>query len=146
MQGIYASMLAASLILLFIGYFGQNMFARVIKLSPSLVLSTVVFLCCLGSYLQGGGMFGLYIMVIFAVIGFFARKYDFSFVTFLIGFVIGDGFELALRQTIGLLKGTPEAIVDHPVAIVFWVLTIVGVAAVLRRKKNSTEAAPAAAE
>ena len=86
-------------------------------------------------------MFGLYIMAIFAVIGFFARKYDFGFVTFLIGFVIGDGFELALRQSIGLLKGTPEAMLDHPVAIVFWVLTIVGVLAILRRKKISTESA-----
>jgi len=148
MQGIYASMLAASLILLFIGYFGQNMFARIIKLSPSLVLSTVVFLCCLGSYLQGGGMFGLYIMVLFGVIGFFARKYEFSFVTFLIGFVVGDGFELALRQSIGLLKGTPEAILDHPVALVFWALTVLGVIAILRRKKAkaTTEPAPAAAE
>ena len=146
MQGIYASMLAASLILLVIGYFGQNMFARVIKLSPSLVLSTVVFLCCLGSYLQGGGMFGLYIMAIFAVIGFFARKYDFSFVTFLIGFVIGDGFELALRQSIGLLKGTPEAILNHPVALVFWAMTIIGVVLFLRRKSVSTEPASQAAE
>ncbi|MCA8929065.1 MAG: tripartite tricarboxylate transporter permease [Alphaproteobacteria bacterium] len=138
MQGIYASMLVASLILLCIGYFGQNLFARVIKLSPSIVLSAVVFLCCLGSYLQGGGMFGLYIMAIFAVIGFFARKYDFSFVTFLIGFVIGEGFELALRQTIGLLKGTPEQIFDHPIAIVFWALTLLGVVAVVRRQRASS--------
>jgi len=58
MQGIYASMLAASLILLLVGYFGQNVFARVVKISPSLVLSTAVFLCRLGAYLQGG-MFGL---------------------------------------------------------------------------------------
>ena len=146
MQGIYASMLAASLILLFIGYFGQNMFARVIKLSPSLVLSTVVFLCCLGAYLQGSGIFGIYIMLGFAVIGFFARKYDFSFVTFLIGFVVGDGFELALRQSIGLLKGTPEAMLDHPVAIIFWVLTLLGVVAILRRKKSNTELAEPAKE
>jgi putative tricarboxylic transport membrane protein len=100
-----------------------------------------VFLCCLGAYLQGGGMFGLYVMAAFAVIGFFARKYDFGFVTFLIGFVIGDGFELALRQSIGLLKGTPEAMLDHPVAIVFWLLTLLGVIAVVRRKKVSTEPA-----
>ncbi len=145
-QGIYASMLVASLILLVIGYFGQNMFARIIKLSPSLVLPTVVFLCCLGAYMQGGGMFGLYIMAIFAVIGFFARKFDFSFVTFLIGFVVGDGFELALRQSIGLLQGSPESIVEHPVAIVFGVLTILGVAAVLRRKSVSTKPADKAAE
>ena len=146
MQGIYASMLAASLILLGIGFFGQNIFARIIKLSPSLVLPTVVFLCCLGSYLQGGGMFGLYVMAIFAVIGFFARKYEFSFVTFLIGFVVGDGFELALRQSIGLLKGTPEAILDHPVAIVFAVLTLLGVAGIARRKSASPEPAPMAAD
>ena len=93
-------------------------------------------------------MFGLYIMVLFGVIGFFARKYEFSFVTFLIGFVVGDGFELALRQSIGLLKGTPEAILDHPVALVFWALTVLGVIAILRRKKAkaTTEPAPAAAE
>lgn len=124
--GVYVSMLAASLILLFIGYFGQNVFARIVRISPALVMPVVVFLCCVGAYLQGGGVFGIGVMVIFAVIGFFSKKYDFSFVTFLIGFVIGPSFELSLRQTLGLVTDWSE-LLNHPVAIVFAVLAVVGV-------------------
>ncbi len=123
--GVYVSMLAASLILLVIGYFGQNVFARIVQISPALVMPVVVFLCCVGAYLQGGGVFGIGVMVIFGVIGFFAKKYDFSFVTFLIGFVIGPSFELSLRQSLGLVK-TFNELLDHPVALVFGVLAIIG--------------------
>ena len=119
-------MLAASVILLGVGFFGQNIFARIVRISPALIMPVVVFLCCIGAYLQGGGTFGIGVMIIFGVIGFFSKKYDFSFVTFLIGFVIGPSFELSLRQSLGLVTNTAE-LMDHPVAIVFAVLAVVGV-------------------
>ena len=134
--GVYVSMLAASVMLLFIGYFGQNMFARIVRISPALIMPIVVFLCCIGAYLQGGGTFGIGVMIVFGIIGFFSKKYDFSFVTFLIGFVIGPSFELSLRQSLGLVTDLPE-LLDHPVAIVFAVLAVVGVwrLTVLQRKQ-----------
>jgi putative tricarboxylic transport membrane protein len=134
--GVYVSMLAASVMLLFIGYFGQNMFARIVRISPALIMPIVVFLCCIGAYLQGGGTFGIGVMIAFGIIGFFSKKYDFSFVTFLIGFVIGPSFELSLRQSLGLVTDLPE-LLDHPVAIVFAVLAVVGVwrLSVLQRKQ-----------
>ena len=129
-------MLAASVMLLFIGYFGQNMFARIVRISPALIMPIVVFLCCIGAYLQGGGTFGIGVMIAFGIIGFFSKKYDFSFVTFLIGFVIGPSFELSLRQSLGLVTDLPE-LLDHPVAIVFAVLAVIGVwrLTVLQRKQ-----------
>lgn len=134
--GVYVSMLAASFMLLFIGYFGQNMFARIVRISPSLIMPIVVFLCCIGAYLQGGGTFGIGVMIVFGIIGFFSKKYDFSFVTFLIGFVIGPSFELSLRQSLGLVTDLPE-LLDHPVAIIFAILAVVGVwrLTVLQRKQ-----------
>jgi putative tricarboxylic transport membrane protein len=124
--GVYMSMVVASLALLIIGYFGQNMFARVVSITPAVIMPVVVFLCCMGAYLQGGGVFGIGVMVIFAVIGFFSKKYDFSFVTFLIGFVIGPSFELSLRQSLGLVTEWSE-LLDHPVALAFAVFAVVGV-------------------
>ena len=124
--GVYVSMIAASLLLLVIGYFGQNVFARIVRISPALVMPVVVFLCCMGAYLQGGGVFGIGVMVLFGVIGFFAKKYEFSFVTFLIGFVIGPNFELSLRQSLGLVTEWSE-LLDHPVALVFAACAVVGV-------------------
>ncbi|MGI9480377.1 MAG: tripartite tricarboxylate transporter permease [Hyphomicrobiaceae bacterium] len=144
--GVYVSMLAASLILLFIGYFGQNMFARIVRVSPALVMPVVVFLCCIGSYLQGGGVFGIGVMIVFGIIGFFSKKYDFSFVTFLIGFVVGPSFELSLRQSLGLVKSFDE-LMNHPVALVFGVLAIVGIwrLTVLQRRQMEEMAAHEAA-
>ena len=135
--GVYMSMIAASLFLLLIGYFGQNVFARIVRVSPALVMPIVVFLCCLGAYLQGGGAFGIGVMVVFGIIGFFAKKYDFSFVTFLIGFVIGPSFELSLRQTLGLVTDVSE-LLDHPVALVFAALAVFGVwrLTVLQRRQR----------
>ncbi|MYE01870.1 MAG: tripartite tricarboxylate transporter permease [Alphaproteobacteria bacterium] len=135
--GVYMSMIAASLFLLLIGYFGQNVFARIVRISPALVMPIVVFLCCLGAYLQGGGAFGIGVMVVFGVIGFFAKKYDFSFVTFLIGFVIGPSFELSLRQTLGLVTDISE-LLDHPVALAFGALAVFGVwrLTVLQRRQR----------
>ena len=118
-------MLAASLILL-LGIFRAEYFARIVWVSTALVMPVVVFLCGIGAYLQGGGVFGIIIMAIFGVIGFVAKKYDFSFVTFLIGFVIGPSFELSLRQSLGLVTRVEE-LANHPVALAFGSISVIGV-------------------
>lgn len=137
-MAIYASMLVASLALLLIGYFGQGVFARIIRLSPALVMPVVVFLCCMGAYLQGGGAFGLGIMILFGLIGFLAKKYDYSFVTFLIGYILGPSFELSLRQSLALVHD-PVEIWNHPIAIAFGVITLLGIWQLSRMKRRASE-------
>lgn len=137
-MAIYASMLVASVALLLIGYFGQGVFVRIIRLSPALVMPVVVFLCCMGAYLQGGGAFGLGIMILFGLIGFLAKKFDYSFVTFLIGYILGPSFELSLRQSLALVHD-PSEIWNHPIAIVFGVITVLGIWQLSRMKRRASE-------
>ncbi|MEM7801247.1 MAG: Tricarboxylate transporter family protein, partial [Chloroflexota bacterium] len=59
----------------------------------------------------------------FSVVGYFVKKFDYSFVTFLIGFIIGPQMELAIRQSIVITRG--ENPLDFPVAILFAVLTVI---------------------
>ena len=121
--GIYLSMIVASLLLLVIGFFGQRLFAQIVRVPMRYVIPVVIFFCAMGAYLQGNGIFGVGIMLFFGVLGFFMRKLDFGFVTFLIGFVVGPAFELSLRQTIAL-TGSVSELANHPVALVFIGLTI----------------------
>lgn len=120
---LYAAMLCASVILLIVGYAGQRIFALVIRVPIRLIIPVVLFLCCLGAYMETSSVFSIYVMLFFAVVGFVARKLEFSFVTFLIGFVIGPNLELTFRQSIQILDRTPTNLVSHPIAIVFIVLT-----------------------
>jgi putative tricarboxylic transport membrane protein len=136
--GIYAAMILASFALLIIGIVGQRFFSWVVTLPMKFIAPTVVYFCALGAFLEGGGIFDVSIMIIFGVIGFFAKKYDYSFVTFLIGFVIGPAFELALRQSIALTGGNVRVLINHPIAITFLLLTLLAVwrfAASLRKQR-----------
>jgi putative tricarboxylic transport membrane protein len=142
-SGIYAAMLCASLFLLIIGYMGQRFFSLVAFVPIRLIAPTVLFFCALGAFMQGGGIFGVILMVVFGVFGVLTKKLDYSFVTFLIGFVIGPAFELALRQSIAILDHDAAQLVHHPIALVFiafTILTILRVALSHRKKSQSAKA------
>ncbi|MBT5108867.1 MAG: Tricarboxylate transporter family protein [Rhodospirillaceae bacterium] len=139
--GVYAAMICASLLLLCIGYFGLRFFSLVTKVPMSLIVPVVIFLCATGAFLQGDGLFGVVVMLAFGVIGFFAKKLEFSFVTFLIGFVIGPSFELTFRQSIALLNQDITQLIDRPIAVGFVLLTAVTIwrIAVANSKKNRAQ-------
>lgn len=120
---VYAAMLCASVILLVIGYTGQRLFAEIIKVPLRLIIPGVLLLCCVGAYMETSSVFSIYVMLAFALLGFLARKLDFSFVTFLIGFVVGPNLELTFRQSIQLLNHDILNLIYHPIALVFVVLT-----------------------
>ena len=84
-------------------------------------------------------------MLGFALLGFFAKKLDFSFVTFLIGFVIGPSAELTFRQSLQLLNHDWRNLGDHPIALVFMALTLVTLVILARgrTKSASRETGPA---
>ncbi|WP_158972215.1 tripartite tricarboxylate transporter permease [Chachezhania sediminis] len=124
---LYAAMLCASGILLLVGYAGQRIFAQVIRVPIRLIIPVVLFLCCIGAYMNTNSLFSIYLMLAFALLGFFARKLEFSFVTFLIGFVIGPNLELTFRQSLQLLDHDPMRLAAHPIALLFGLLTVVTV-------------------
>ncbi|MGX1099435.1 tripartite tricarboxylate transporter permease [Amorphus sp. MBR-141] len=125
---VYAAMLCASVILLVIGYTGQRLFAQIIKVPLRLIIPGVLLLCCVGAYMETNSVFSIYLMLFFALLGFFARKLDFSFVTFLIGFVIGPNLELTFRQSLQILNHDALNLVHHPIAVAFVILTVATVA------------------
>ena len=59
-------------------------------------------------------MFGVGIMLIFAVIGYFMRKLNFPFIVFLIGFILGPMFERSLRHTVILFDDPFALAMQHP--------------------------------
>jgi len=121
---VYAAMICASFIMLFIGYSGQRIFAMIIKVPLRLIIPGVLLLCTIGAYMETGSVFSIYVMLGFTLIGFFAKKLDFSFVTFLIGFVIGPNIELTFRQSLQLLDHRFSNLLHHPIALVFIILTV----------------------
>ncbi len=134
-HGIYLSMICASLLLLLIGYFGQKLFSFVSLVSLRVIIPSVIFFCSVGAYLQGGGIVGVWLILFFGIFGYLAKKLDFSFVTFLIGFVVGPQFELSMRQAIAITPSFDD-LMSHPIAIGFILITIIAVWKIGAKKKT----------
>lgn len=125
--GIFLGMIVASFMLLLVGIIGQRFFSRVISVGDTVILPIIVFLCFVGAYLEGGGLFGVYLMIVFAIVGYFMKKYDYSFVTFVVGYVLGPMTELSVRQALIISDANPATLINHPVAIVFMLLAVFSV-------------------
>lgn len=138
--GIYAAMIVASLVLLCIGLIGQSFFSKIVTVRVRLIVPVVLFFCLFGTLVQGGSTFAVWMMVAFTIIGFLFKKLGFSFVTFLIGFILGPSLELTLRQSLPLLNYDLVNLPDHPVAIVFIALAALTAAIVaLRARKDAAK-------
>lgn len=124
LYSIFAGMLLASLIMLALGWFGLMAFAQITKVPSHVVIPIVIFFCLAGMLLQGYGTFGLIILMGFALLGYLMKKFDYSFVTFLVAFIITPMLELNLRQSIILSRGDWSILLNRPIALFFIVCTL----------------------
>jgi putative tricarboxylic transport membrane protein len=124
---IYLGMLLASVALLCVGLFGQRLFSAAIQIRKSILLPGIIFLCIVGAYVEGGGMFGVYLMLGFGFLGYFMKKFDYSFVTFVVGYVLGPMAELTIRQALIVSDASPAVLLKHPIAVLFLVLAALSI-------------------
>ncbi|WP_445011227.1 tripartite tricarboxylate transporter permease [Vreelandella stevensii] len=120
---IFAGMVVASLIMLAVGWYGLRIFARVTDVPQNIVIPVVIFLCLAGIQVQGYGTFGLLTVFGFAIFGYFLKKHDYSFVTFLVAFIVTPMLEMNLRQSVILSGGDIGILMQRPIALTFVVAT-----------------------
>lgn len=143
LYSIFAGMILASAIMFAVGWFGLMLFAQIVYVPVRAVIAVVIFFCLAGSLLQGEGVFGLTLLMAFAVLGYLMKKFDYSFVTFLVAFILTPMMELNLRQSMILSRGDPWVLMNRPIALFFIACTILALIALawtsLRRKPNPVE-------
>jgi putative tricarboxylic transport membrane protein len=138
--GIYGSMIVASLMMLVVGRVGLTAFAQLTRIPATVIIPVVTATCVLGAYFETNSVFSVWLMLGSAALGWVMHRFDYSRITFLIGFVVGPLFELALRQSLIITHGDPIRLLQHPVAVLL-ALCAVAVALTLGvsgRVKEST--------
>jgi putative tricarboxylic transport membrane protein len=117
MYGIYGAMIVASLLMLVVGRIGLTAFAKLTRIPATIIIPTVIATCILGAYVETKSVFSVWLMVGFGVLGWVMHRFDYSRITFLIGFVVGPLFELAVRQSLIITHADPVRLLQHPVAL-----------------------------
>ena len=133
--GLFGAMIMANFVNLWVGQIGLRIWVRVVSAPESIIFASALLLCIVGVSMATSGLFGVAVMLIFAILGFLMSSYGYPVVILIIAFFLGPRFEISIAQTLALTNGDLTRIVEYPVAIALLVLSVVAVVYLLRRNK-----------
>jgi putative tricarboxylic transport membrane protein len=120
--GLFGALMMANILNLLSGQLGLRLWSRVIRSPESFIFPTALLLCIVGVYLATGGLLGVVIMILFSFISYFMHAFGYSAIVFVIGFFLGERFELTLSQSLNLIDGDIRILLHHPVALILFAM------------------------
>ncbi len=142
---IYASLIIANIFLLGVGKVGMKIFCRAVQTPATILYPVIVFTCIMGAYLAQYSEFDVRLMLFFATLAYFMRKWDFSIICFIIGFILAPIWETSLQKIIITSEHNPTMFFERPVAVVLMLLTFYVVykttIGAMKKKKQAKAAA-----
>ena len=116
--GLFGAMIMANFINLGIGQLGLRLWVRIVSAPESFIFASALLLCIVGVSMATGGLFGVAVMLVFALLGYLMTSYGYSVVIFIIAFFLGPRFEISLSQSLALTNNDIIMIVQYPFALV----------------------------
>lgn len=121
---IYGSLIVANIFLLGTGIAGLNTFCKVVQTAAAILFPIVIFTCIIGSCLAGFSAFEVTLMLFFAFVAYFMKKFDFNHICFIIGFILAPIWETSLQQVIIASQNDPYMFFTRPMAMILWPLPL----------------------
>jgi putative tricarboxylic transport membrane protein len=119
-------MLVANLMFMVMGLYGARLFAR-ISMVPLQILWPIVFaLSVIGAYALSSSLIDVWLVMIFGVIGFFARRHGFAVAPIAVGLILGEMVETNLQNSLKMFDGEWWLILTQPLAAFFLLLAVLG--------------------
>jgi len=101
------------------------LFAQILRL-PVYVLFPIIFgISIVGAYGASGRMFDLGLLVGFGLLGYAMSKLKYPSAPLILGFVLGDAMERALRQSLMMSQGDLLTLVERPISAIMLSLALV---------------------
>ncbi len=123
----FAGFVLVQFAMLAIGLLGCKWFAQIARLSDAILIPSIVILCVVGSYAIHNNIIEVGIMLIFGVIGYLMRKFDFNAAAMVLGLILGPIGENGLRRSLLLSDGDPSILFSTPLCWLLIILCVVGI-------------------
>ena len=124
--GLIAALFFANFILLILNIPMVRIFTKILLLPPRFLMPIVAMISFVGIYGISGSSFDLLLMIFFGLFGWLLRKLDIPLVPVIMGSILGNLMETNLRRALTISDGDWSYLFQSKVAIIIWIITIVG--------------------
>lgn len=122
---VIGSMYIGNIMLLVLNLPLVGIWAR-ISLVPYKILCPIILAFCLvGAYSPRNTMFDVWVAIAFGILGYLMRKKQWPLGPLILGFILGDLFETALRQTLSMSGGSIKIFFQRPVLMISIIITAI---------------------
>jgi putative tricarboxylic transport membrane protein len=123
--GLVASMYVGNVLLLVLNLPLVPLFAQILRLPHYILMPFILGISAVGVYSVNNSLFDVWIMALFGLLGYVMRKLDYPAAALILGLVLGDVIERALRQSLMMSQGDLSIFVTRPISASLLLIAIV---------------------
>jgi len=122
--GVITSMYIGNVLLLILNVPLIGIFVQILRTPYTLLSPMIVLFCVVGVFSINNNPVDILIMVIFGVVGYLMRKFEFDAAPLLLAFVLGPMFERAVRLSLIMSQGSPFIFIQRPITAILMYICI----------------------
>lgn len=135
--GLVASMYIGNIMLLVLNIPLIPLFAQILKLPVYILYPVILGISMVGVYSVSGSLFDTALLVLFSLLGYVMRRLDYPAAPLILGLVLGDNMERALRQSLMMSQGEIGILFSRPISAVMLCLAALILLLPLVRQANA---------
>jgi putative tricarboxylic transport membrane protein len=116
---IFAAMILAQFVMLFVGLGGAQYFARLINIDRRILTPIIFLLCVVGSYAMRFSFFDVGVSLIIGIIAYFMNYYGYPGSPILLSIILGPMVEQNLRRSLLISHGDFSIFFTRPISAAF---------------------------
>jgi putative tricarboxylic transport membrane protein len=130
---LIASMYIGNIALLIMNIPLVPMFTAILKIPYPVLAPLIVVVAFIGVYSLENSMFDVVVMLVFGVLGYIFKKFDYPVAPTVLALVLGPLLERSLRQSLAISQNDPMIFVTRPITAVLLLLALLSLTSPLIR-------------
>ncbi len=123
--GLVSSLYISNLIALGIALLAIPFIMKVICIPNRILIPSIVVICFVGAYASTNSMWGVLIMIIGGVLGYFFKRFGYAASPMLLASILSVTFEVNLRRALTISGGSLGIFVQKPLSAIFLAIFVI---------------------
>jgi putative tricarboxylic transport membrane protein len=121
--GVIASMYVGNCMLVMLNLPLIGLWVKLLKIPYRILMPLILLFCVIGSYSLSNNVSDVIIMIIFGIVGYILRKFDYEEAPLVMAFILGPMLETAFRQSLIMSDGRFSIFLEKPISAVCLVIS-----------------------
>ena len=99
-------------------------FIKIIEIKLSYLFPAVIIFCVLGVFALNNFTFDIWLLIVFAIVGYILNQFHIDLITIILGFILGPIIEKYFKTGMILVEGKFSGILERPIAVTFLAIAV----------------------